>query len=148
MLICPKLLLLVTMLKLQQCLVLALAVCVLALCFSADPALGKKSKSSKGRKSRKSDNIAAEVAFSSGSSGSSDSDDSDDSDASVAMASCDVVAITNFLVEGYCNFTVGLLGAFGSCVPLCADAVTCIGCFALTIPQPPVFPPTLLCSAS
>lgn len=54
--------------------------------------------------------------------------------------SVNIVDLTNFLLQGFFDFLIGILTAIGVCIPQCLTAADCIGCFALTLPPPPALP--------
>lgn len=51
-----------------------------------------------------------------------------------------VVDLTNFLIQGFFDFLIGILASIGVCIPQCISAADCISCFALTLPPPPALP--------
>lgn len=55
-----------------------------------------------------------------------------------------VVDLTNFLVQGFFDFLLGILAAIGLCIPLCNTAADCLNCFVLTLPPPPVLPASVI----
>lgn len=108
----------ITMLKLQQVLVLTLAMGLLLQCCSVDARHKSKSKSES----------SSEVSEGNG----------------AATPSVNVVDLVNFINTGFFDLVLGVLGAVALCIPMCTDVASCIGCFVVNLPPPPVIPDGLI----
>lgn len=148
------------MLKTQQYLILTLVMGLMLL--QATPSLARRSRSSKSSKSYYSHS------YSNGGNGNGDNgnggnggndgnggngnggDGNGDGNGGMApvgtqtTVGINVVDLTNFLVQGFFDFLIGILASIGLCIPQCATADLCLGCFVISLPPPPVVPASVI----
>lgn len=128
------------MLNFQRYIILALVMGLLLV--QIHPAISRKSKSSKSESSSSSTSEESTEE-------EEPSEETETAAPSVAPSessdvSIDIVGLSNFLVQGFFDFFIGILSAIGICIPQCAVAEDCINCFAVTFPPPPAVPADII----